>query len=276
MKDYPIFRLTIALVAGILFANTYWTEIAYWPIGVLPLLLLALWRLLNEHSYAGRWIFGAGVSVFMFVVGCVLTKYSWERVKVEWPKEYRTYQGVVWETPQEKTKTYQCRVNVSNKDVLLYFLKDSLSASLKVGDRLLFHSRIESPRNREGFHEFDYAGFLYHRGISGTAFVSSGFWKKQGIPEQGNLKLIALSFREKVIEKYKEWGIGLSRLPILSALTLGYKGDLDKETRDAYSVAGISHVLALSGMHIGIVWLLLDGAFRLLMKRRSCVLKWGW
>lgn len=274
MKDYPIFRLTIALVAGILFANTYWTEIAYWSIGVLPFLLLALWRLLNEHSYAGRWIFGAGVSVFMFVVGCVLTKYSWERVKVEWPKEYRTYQGVVWETPQEKTKTYQCRVNVSNKDVLLYFLKDSLSASLKVGDRLLFHSRIESPRNREGFHEFDYAGFLYHRGISGTAFVSSGFWKKQGIPEQGNLKLIALSFREKVIEKYKEWGIGLSRLPILSALTLGYKGDLDKETRDAYSVAGISHVLALSGMHIGIVWLLLDGAFRLLMKRRSCVLKW--
>ena len=32
---------------------------------------------------------------------------------------------------------------------------------------------------------------------------------------------------------------------------------MDKETREAYSVAGISHVLALSGMHIGIIWFLL-------------------
>ena len=60
-------------------------------------------------------------------------------------------------------------------------------------------------------------------------------------------------------------------MPVLSALTLGYKGDLDKQTREAYSVAGISHVLALSGMHIGILWLLLDFLLKPLV-----VLRLGW
>ena len=76
------------------------------------------------------------------------------------------------------------------------------------------------------------------------------------------------------MEKYREWGIGKEQMPVLSALTLGYKGELDKETREAYSVAGISHVLALSGMHIGFIWLLLNGGLRWLMGRHWRFLRW--
>ena len=63
-------------------------------------------------------------------------------------------------------------------------------------------------------------------------------------------------------------------MPVLSALTLGYKGDLDKDIKQAYSVAGIAHVLALSGMHIGIIWFLLSVFLKFLLRGRLKLLEW--
>ena len=274
MKTYPIFRLTIALVAGILFANTYWTEITYWSIGALLFLLLALGGLLRNHSYAGRWVFGMGVSFFMFLVGCVLTRQEWQKVMVDWPERVCTYQGVVIGIPIEKTKSFQCRVKMQDVEVLLYLPKDSLSASIGIGDSLFFSANLKTPHNNEKNYIFDYAGFLLHRGVSGSAYVPSDAWEKTNWDGRGNWQLMALAFRERIIGKFREWGIEEGQLPVLSALTLGYKGDLDKETREAYSVAGISHILALSGMHIGIIWVLLDKLLQLLMRKRLRILKW--
>ena len=247
MKTYPIFRLTISLAAGILFANTYWTGNMTWQIGILLSLLLALGALLRKPSYAGRWLFGAGTSCFMFLVGVVLTGHAWKEVEMDWSPSKQVYKGVLVESLVEKPKTYQCRVRTLGKEVLLYLHKDSLSVSLKPGDELLFRARIEE----------NYARYLYYDGISGTAYVPANAWKRTGSEGLDDWKTSALRVREWLIGKYRQWGIGEEELPVLSALTLGYKGDLDKETREAYSVAGIAHVLALSGMHIGIIWFLL-------------------
>ena len=242
-------------------------------VGVLLFLLLVLGGLLNAASYAGRWLYGAVVFCFMFLVGMILTGAAWKDVKVDWSPESQIYNGVLQDLPQEKTRSYQCRVEVGGKEVLLYLPKDSLSASLKVGDGMSFQTRIDSPKNREEFQTFDYARYLYYEGISGTVYVPAGRWRKLETRTEISWKLKALCFREKLLDKYREWGIGPDQLPVLSALTLGYKGGLDKETREAYATAGISHVLALSGMHIGIVWLFLDVLLRPFMKRRLRVLK---
>ena len=261
MKVYPIFRLTIALAAGILFANTYWTGNITWQIGILWSLLLVLGALLRNPSYAGRWLFGAGTSCFMFLVGVVLTGHAWKEVQMDWNQSKQVYKGVLMESIVEKPKTYQCRVETRGKEILLYLPKDSLSALLKPGDELLFRTKIEE----------NYAHYLYYDGVSGTAYVPADAWKKTESSRLDNLKTKALCIREWAIEKYRQWGIGDGQLPVLSALTLGYKGELDKATREAYSVAGISHVLALSGMHIGFIWLLL----RWLKGGLVIVLLWG-
>lgn len=214
-----------------------------------------------------------GVSFFMFLVGCVLTGQAWQKVMVDWPEDIRTYRGIVIGTPIEKMKTYQCRVKILDKEVLLYLPKDSLSASIRIGDSLSFNAKIDIPHNKGG-NSFDYATFLLHHGVSGTVYVTVDAWRKYERASNRDWRLMALSFRERIIEEFKEWGIGKEQLPVLSALTLGYKGDLDAETRKKYSVAGISHVLALSGMHIGIIWILLDGLLKPLMIRRLKVLKW--
>ena len=263
MKTYPIFRLTIFLTAGILFANTFWTENGFDLIApllaVLLTVLLFLYLILKRHLYSARWVFGAGVAVFMFLVGVIWTNVAWEDVKVDWPSEKKAYRALVKESLREKARTYQAVVDIEGKKVWLYLSKDSLSASLSPGDGLYVYTQIKTPENREDTLTFDYAGYLYHEGVSGTAYVAADAWKKTGEEAKESLKVKALLLRESILSKYRQWGVGEEQLPVLSALTLGYKDGLDKDIRDAYSIAGISHVLALSGMHIGIIWFLLNG-----------------
>jgi len=105
-----------------------------WQIGILWSLLLALGALLRNPSYAGRWLFGAGTSCFMFLVGVVLTGHAWKEVQMDWNPSKQVYKGVLMESIVEKPKTYQCRVETRGKEILLYLPKDSLSALLKPGD----------------------------------------------------------------------------------------------------------------------------------------------
>lgn len=273
MNTYPIFRLTLFLAAGILFANTFWTGTGTVQLLCLVLLLPGMGLLVKSPSYDCRWLFGVGTACFMFGVGAIRTGMAWQEVKADWSPERKAYAGTLQEPLLEKPKTYQCRLEVAGKEVLLYLPKDSASASLKVGNGLIFYTRIEAPRNRDGFQAFDYARFLYHDGISGTAFAAADAWRKTADDADKSWKIRALQLRERILQRYKEWGIGDGQLPVFSALTLGYQGDLDKETRNAYSVAGIAHVLSLSGMHIGIIWFLLNGLFRWLLKNRLVKLR---
>ena len=63
--------------------------------------------------------------------------------------------------------------------------------------------------------------------------------------------------QEKVINLYRKLGFEGDELAVLSALTVGEKTDLSDSIRESYSVSGASHVLALSGLHIGRVYALL-------------------
>ena len=274
MKTYPIFRLTMFMATGILFTNTFWTEIEIERMALVLLIVLPfLFLILKSHSFDARWIFGAGISVFMFLVGMVLTGYAWKNVKVEWPSEKRAYEAVVKESVREKLRTYQVPVEVLGKNVWLYISKGSLSASLAPGDMLYFYAQIKSPENLEDTSKFDYVDYLYHESISGIAYIPAYAWKKTNGRAMKGLKMKALLLRESILDKYRQWGIGAEQLPILSAVTLGYKEYLDKDIREAYSIAGISHVLALSGMHVGIIWLLLDVLLRPLSRIRLIWLK---
>lgn len=273
MKAYPILRLTIFLAAGIFFAESFRIETGIYSVVVLFVLLVGLGMLVRKPKF--RWAFGAGISLFMFLVGLTLTEFAWRKVKVDWPLSKSHYQGVVQDLPQEKQRTYQCQVELNGKDVLLYLPKDSVSASLTIGDSLSFYTRIYTPEYNGEISDFDYAQYLYHKRISGTAYVPVGDWQKEdGVPVR-TWKQEALLLRERMLKKYRQWGIGEQQFPVLAALTLGYKGDLDHETRKAYSAAGISHVLALSGMHIGIVWFLLNGLLGIFLGKRFEWLKWG-
>lgn len=259
LTPYPILRLTIPMAAGIFFAGSlpFQGSLEILMAIILVLLLGMLW-LTGSKSYTCRWLYGVCTFLLFFLVGCFRMQQRWEQVKPEWPEAKQMYSAMVQDFPVEKAKSYLCRVKVGHQNVFLYLAKDSLSKGLSAGDRLLLYTRIQPPANLDGHSDFDYASYLLMKGVSGTAYVPSDGWTKEAVSLAPNLKQRALSVRNRIVFWYREWGIGEEQLPVLSALTVGYKADLDDELRDAYSAAGISHVLALSGMHIGFLWLLLS------------------
>jgi competence protein ComEC len=92
------------------------------------------------------------------------------------------------------------------------------------------------------------------RGISAVCYADSAEWAlKRMHDDRLTMAQAATSCRDKAISFFRSLGIGGDNLALLSALTLGYRNTLDRELREAYSTAGVSHVLAVSGMHIGFI-----------------------
>lgn len=67
-------------------------------------------------------------------------------------------------------------------------------------------------------------------------------------------QLKAGEWRNQMESKMQEMNISNQDYAVISAMALGDKTALDQETKDAYSIAGTSHVLAVSGLHIGIIF----------------------
>jgi competence protein ComEC len=78
-------------------------------------------------------------------------------------------------------------------------------------------------------------------------------------------KVRFLRLRHRLLMKYRDMGAEDDSYAVLAAMTLGDKSALSRELRDTYSITGASHVLALSGLHLGILYLLFS---RLTMRRR--------
>ena len=274
LKDYPILRLAIPLSTGIFFARTFHPYFSMeWMLGLMIVLVFFLGVCIYLQSFRYRWCFGVLLFLFFFCVGSFRMACQWNRVNVDWPEDGQTYVGIVIEPPVEKRKSIGCKVTLyGGQSVTLYLAKDSFSHNVAMGDRLMFYVRMKKLSN-EGL-SFDYASYLLCKGISGTGYVPSNYWKIMENPVPLSLKQKALLVREKIVNRYKQWGIREGQLSVLSALTVGNKSDLTDEVRDTYSMAGISHVLALSGMHIGFLWMMIGGVLKPLDRNGLRWMKW--
>ena len=248
-----MFRLTIPLVAGIFVSDHFFQ-------GALPVLvsgtgilgcLIGLIVLMKWQGYLSRWLFGGMVFMFLFCVGALLLQQKWQRVDYEWSSGKNMYQGVIVDVPQEKVKTYLCKLRIDkemsergmvpvNRMILVYIMKDSLSVNLRCGDHLNFYTRISTPEREVIPGEFDYAAYLFRQQISGTAVIFPGYWQWTGKKSALTWKQRAGVWREKILDSYRKWGFSGDEFAVLSALTVGYKEELSEDLRETYQVAGVS------------------------------------
>lgn len=145
---------------------------------------------------------------------------------------------------------------------MIYFEKDSLSERLEYGDQLVVKSRLselEPPKNPL---EFNYKRFLGFDQIYHQQYVSSGKWLKSA-SEKGSFIMAASIQASIALEEIMNRYIHNARsLAIGKALTLGIKDELDNELRNAYASAGAMHVLAVSGLHVGIIFMLVASVLK--------------
>ena len=265
LQKHPILRLLLPLMLGIVLADAFYQPLASlqgYLLGItlfsFVLLVACLWRCKN-------W-FVLFLHLTLMGVGMLLTSRWLEKASFSFPEEYGAYQIRIEEQPEEKPRSILCRSSLltsdstlmeTEKTFLFYLAKDSASYQLTKGDTLWVYAQLE-PVEPSGIPEaFDYGRYLRRKGVCGSAYVASGHWKMVGHSSSMSVMDRLEKVREGLKERYRELGFQGDELALLTALTVGEKEDLSEEIREVYSVSGASHVLAISGLHIGLLYSIL-------------------
>lgn len=266
------------LMAGIACADYcpswQWTDISFAVWGACVLLLIVC----NWRSYG--LLSGLVVDVMMFSIGFLLMGEQLKLTRYDIKDGISDCQILLTEVPEPKPKTVKCRARLLTEsrgdtlsfiygrpEFLFYIAKDSVSLALQRGDTLWVRARLKPPSNEGVAAGFDYARYLKHNGVSGTAYVPAWQWMKTGHSSERTLRQKALDLREELLGIYRRLGFEGDELAVLSALTLGDKDDLSEDIMETYSISGASHVLALSGLHVGFIYALILVFFVPLWKR---------
>lgn len=278
----PFFRLLLPGLLGLLLAYWMpWAAVALWGSylfgGVLLLLLLG--QYLGRYSPFFWRFWGVGLQLLLLLGG-----YIWTYERVLQPSDqpiplvWTEFRARVNRLPQPKRKTVQLQLELAHyyeaekgwrvcqEPLLLYLPKDSQSLALNYGDELVLLGKpraFEAPKN---YGQFDAGAYYGQKGISAQMYSKKWQLGAKAAPSfWGILIDWRLFLKARLRRLIPDQGGAYS---VAAALILGDKTDLDQDLRQAYSTTGASHVLAVSGLHVGLLASIL-GALIKLFRRRS-------
>lgn len=118
---------------------------------------------------------------------------------------------------------------------------------LKLGDRLNLTATVYPLEGPSNPHEFDYKDYLASQHIYTQAGVTSvdTIWTPDRFFSWNSIRRTVLSAINQNFSR--------QTAPLAKALLIGYKNELSQETKTAFSRAGLSHIMAVSGLHVGFI-----------------------
>lgn len=131
-----------------------------------------------------------------------------------------------------------------------------------IGQTLVVHGRITLPHESTIPGTFDYSKYLKQKRIDALMRLSRYDYQDLNLTHFSLLQQF-INCRNQLIKELHENGLENEQLSIASALLLGARSEISEELNEAYSESGITHILAVSGMHVGLVFF----AFGFLLKR---------
>ena len=233
------------------------------------------------------------LNVSVFCLGCMLISRTEDTFPVVYPEEETDYDAVVASEPEERGRVMRFDIIITSgpyvgRTVKASLLKDTVAcrySGIMAGDGLKVRSLLRPPSNIHGS-DFDYVTYLKANGISGQTFIYYRNWEKASVDVScisavRRARIVFLRYRHRLLEQYRSFGLDGQELAVVSAMTLAHRADLSPELRNAYSLSGVSHILALSGMHLSVIYFLLSiifsgGRFTLLRELMIIILIWAY
>ena len=271
LQRTPFFRLLLPLIIGI--AMYQYLEFADCTLYVLSgsslVFVVVSLFLRNAHlQYRFRWLFGSGIFLFLISLAYFLSLQKENKAKFNYFDTKGIFRVELAEAPVEKAKSYLCEVKVfkfykngewldAHGNAILYIQKDSVSAKLLFGDRLMVEAEFKKPPGAENPAGFNYAAYLKRQGIAATCYLSAGSWQKTDHNQSFSIRRLADITRNKLLGIYRNFNIEGDEFAVLAALTLGYTDALQPDLRASYSASGAMHILSVSGLHVGIVYVVI-------------------
>jgi competence protein ComEC len=179
------------------------------------------------------------------------------------------YNAVLLQDAVEKPKTFQCIAHLTDTagtqyKSILYIQKDSLASTLIEG------SQIDVYLNRAQAQTFAYYN---KKNIYSSAYVPTQHWHLTSQPDSTTFSAYAKRTKRHLLGVLQQH-TDSSGYALTAAITLGQKSSLRGTTKQHFAASGASHLLAVSGLHVGIIFMAISLLFRP-FKRYKNVQKWG-
>ncbi|MBO9635275.1 MAG: ComEC/Rec2 family competence protein [Chitinophagaceae bacterium] len=144
-----------------------------------------------------------------------------------------------------------------NTTILLYFQKNPESAGLYYGHKILFNKQLQPVKAPANPGSFNYKAWCEKQGIFYQSYLTQNDFKI--LPEKAGSALTKSMFilRDSIVNILRRFIPGPKESGLAEALLIGFKDDLDKSLIQSYSNTGVIHVIAISGLHLGLIYMLL-------------------
>ena len=284
-RKAPFIRFLIPLIAGIILQWYLQINVVLWwyLISICIALIIIFFFIPFFHRFKLLVFNGIIISILFIAAGALLTWHKNIYNNRQWLgnfyKEKDVLQVTLDEPLIEKTKSFKAnavvnylihdekKIPVKGK-IILYFQKDSLVQHLVYGSQIIFNKSLQEIKNAGNPGGFDYKQYLLFQEITYQVYLKPDEFVVLKEKNTNWLNKFLFSTREKVISIIRKYIPGEKEQGLAEALLIGYKDDLDKTLVQSYTNTGVVHIIAISGMHIALVYWLLAFLLKPLQRKK--------
>lgn len=271
-QTIPFIRITGLFLTGILISQAFYPDAKYLAAFLVILISILLLGWYNQNYLSIR-IQNILLSFTLIVLGIF---YHDQSTTLHQDKEaLKSYfLAEVCQKPGEKANSFQTVLLIRNKQfpsperILAYFSKEGFDQTMTTGDQLMILARLQEIKNSGNPFEFDYKTLMNERNIWYSVFLTKGTYLKtqNHVINFGNW---AEKIRDRLIISLQIILPNQEERAVVSALTLGYRTELDQETLDYFASTGAMHVLSVSGLHVALIYFILGFLLSFLKKGKA-------
>ncbi len=289
LKKYPFIRLLTPLVAGIILQwYLQFSIVSILVAAVIVLLFLVAFSLTGlSLRFSARWLQGVLIILLFGLTGATVTFTKDIRHKPGWlGNNYQAGDSLMLTLEEplvEKTNSYKALASVNavkeagswentQGKILVYFKKGNEQPPLGYGSVILLKKVLQPITNSGNPGGFDYQRYCLFQDITAQVFLKDNDYTLLPGTNTSLLQQKLFEIRDAVIKTLQQNIPGNKEQGVAEALLIGYRDHLDKELVQAYSNTGVVHIIAISGLHLGMIYGLMLGIFAPL--RRYRLAKW--
>ncbi len=283
--EAPMLRLLVPLMGGILLQ--WYLPVSFWVIlftAIISLILTGFFYRLQKK----RFLFSAALQLLLVALGAILVWLNDTRHQPQFVGKVYTDSAVLLATLQEplveKERSYKAEATVmilqkgqlqsTAGRIILYFKKDSFNGkpTLDYGSQIMFSRPLQPIQNAGNPGGFDYERYSGFHNLYYQVFLSQKDYSVQPQRVINPFRQHLFTMQQYVLQTFKKYIPGSIESGMAEALLIGYRNDLDRDLVQLYSNTGVVHIIAISGMHLGLIYWMVIQLFRPVRKNRYTLL----